>query len=516
MKNQRLLTIIFLTFLCVCSLNAQVEKIPYSCDIPYRQRIVLAVSEFKFSARGSSNVGTGMTDMLTNALTETNCFRVAERASLDAITREQAFGQSGAVRSTTSAGVGGITGAQMIVMGNITEFDENESGGALGGLFGRVAGGLAKTTAHVGMIVKVVNATTGEVMMSKSFDKKKSKIGAIGGSGLFGVIAGGGFFKSKAMADVIEEALIEIVGIIVDQKDDMNDALGYSEGLREESGEGISLKVSSRSCALFDGGRAPKVMVLIPPYKYRYGRGYYYDSYRYKDQMGGENEVIRKFLEFGIEMVDQRQMDDIRIKEAFESSIQNPQQAAELARSFNADIVITGTAKADGLRSQGNLQSSRATVEARAIDAHTGSILATNSTYGSAADISREVAGNKALKVAWSQMANYMLNQLCQSNIARRINVNGESRASKSSNNSSKSIKIVINQVGFMGYRKIKEAFERASWIKLKTENFSKNVGSFTVEITKNSDDLASTLLQAAPGLEISGFTNTRITGQMK
>ena len=68
------------------------------------------------------------------------------------------------------------------------------------------------------MVVKVVDANTGEILMSKSINHTRTKVGAVGGTRILGVSAGALFFKSKAMEEVVEEAIIEAAGIIVEQR----------------------------------------------------------------------------------------------------------------------------------------------------------------------------------------------------------------------------------------------------------------------------------------------------------
>jgi len=66
--------------------------------------------------------------------------------------------------------------------------------------------------------LKIVDVSTGEILISKSINHKTTKVGAIGGTSILGVTAGGLFYKSKAMEDAVEKAIIEAVGIIVDQR----------------------------------------------------------------------------------------------------------------------------------------------------------------------------------------------------------------------------------------------------------------------------------------------------------
>ena len=168
--------------------------------------------------------------MLSNALVECNCYRIVERDRLNEVRKEQILK---GVDIGTAAQMNQLTGAELLVMGNITEFQEKAGGaGAVaGGLIGRKlgVGAIGVTNAQVGMIVKVVHATTGEILISKSLERKVSKMGVAGG-GTLPIPAGGGFYKSKAMEDAIEETLLEAVALIVEHQSDMAEALAGAYG----------------------------------------------------------------------------------------------------------------------------------------------------------------------------------------------------------------------------------------------------------------------------------------------
>ncbi len=208
------------------------ESVQIRCEgMPFNDKIILAVSDFEVTAPYSSTisatqVGTGMSDMLMNALVNTGCFRVVERSKIREVQSEQNFANGGAFNHATAASIGKLTGAQLLVFGNITEFKENESGVAVGKLpkifkkkVPAILGGIGKMSGHVGMIIKIVDANTGEILISESLDHKVNKVGAVGGANIFGVPAGGLFFKSKAMQDAVEQCIINAVELIAEKKD---------------------------------------------------------------------------------------------------------------------------------------------------------------------------------------------------------------------------------------------------------------------------------------------------------
>ena len=129
--------------------SQSVEKMPFSCgNIDYSEKNIVAVTDFDNTSSGGWKVGQGMSDMLTNALVESGCFRVVERDRLSSILAEQDLGNSGRVNQQSAAKIGNLTGSQLLIMGSITEFDEKVGGGAIGAFTKKVGvGGIGKTKA---------------------------------------------------------------------------------------------------------------------------------------------------------------------------------------------------------------------------------------------------------------------------------------------------------------------------------------------------------------------------------
>jgi curli biogenesis system outer membrane secretion channel CsgG len=162
------------------SLNqpAQVEKPLVTCA-PSGARPTLAVMPFKIAAgyRARRAAGDGLSDMLLSALVETQCFRVVERSRMEDIMREQGMGLGGTIDDRTAARVGGLAGAQLLVMGTITEFKENASGGLGGFGLPRIASIFGMTSAHIGFIVRIGDSTTVDILISKCVNKHVKKVG---------------------------------------------------------------------------------------------------------------------------------------------------------------------------------------------------------------------------------------------------------------------------------------------------------------------------------------------------
>ena len=136
-------------------------------------------------------------DALSNELSATGDFKVVERQKLDAVLSEQELAELGLTRKGTGAKRGELTGAQYVVLGRVSAYEEGVSkkaGGTRGSfcLFGVCAGGgerKSESEAYVSIDLRVVNTTTGEVAYSRTVegratDKASSSGGTIGIRGL--------------------------------------------------------------------------------------------------------------------------------------------------------------------------------------------------------------------------------------------------------------------------------------------------------------------------------------------
>jgi predicted outer membrane repeat protein len=108
--------------------------------------------------------------MLSNELSSSGSFRVVERSKLEPVLEEQNLAASGRVAPSTGAKIGKLTGAQYLVFGTVTSFEENTSSTGGGISFGGVALGGKSSKAYLAIDLRVVNATTGEVDFSRTVE----------------------------------------------------------------------------------------------------------------------------------------------------------------------------------------------------------------------------------------------------------------------------------------------------------------------------------------------------------
>jgi curli biogenesis system outer membrane secretion channel CsgG len=121
----------------------------------------------------------GLTQMLTTALVANNGFVVLERSQINQVLGEQDFSVSGRVTPETSITLGKVLGAQMLITGDITEFSYKQSTagskvGLLGGIGKSLGAKADRVTAQVALDLRILDATTGEVVGSARGEGKAS------------------------------------------------------------------------------------------------------------------------------------------------------------------------------------------------------------------------------------------------------------------------------------------------------------------------------------------------------
>jgi len=215
-KQKISLLSIFLAFsLCVCAQS--VEKIEKKCKgLEYDKRIRIAVGSFKATTNSAYGKFAGeLSTMLSNALVMTECFQVLASTKSNVmadIKEEKAFQQSADADPDATVASGKMLGAQLLITGEITEFKEGKEG------FTAVGIGVTKNTAKVGFILQIVSPQTRQILFSESINADAISLGGFNGLRFFGLPAIGSF-KTKAMADAVEKAIIKSVELIVVQKD---------------------------------------------------------------------------------------------------------------------------------------------------------------------------------------------------------------------------------------------------------------------------------------------------------
>jgi curli biogenesis system outer membrane secretion channel CsgG len=197
------------------------------------KRPTVAIMDFDYGTVGyhwwgQYDIGKGMADQVVDALLEEGSFRVIERKKLDTVLAEQDFSNSD--RADPSAGklakLGKVLGVRYIIAGSITKFGGEEKSYGGGGLVGGKLGGLGlkKAKTEVSLTARMIDATTGEILVSakgEGLSKKGGglKVGGVGGGGGAGFSMSSSDYKASAIGEAQEMATKDLVAKIVAKKD---------------------------------------------------------------------------------------------------------------------------------------------------------------------------------------------------------------------------------------------------------------------------------------------------------
>lgn len=194
-----------------------VEKIEKKCkDLPMESRVRLTVGSFKATTNRAYGQFAGeLQTMLSNALVMTECFQVLASTNsniMGDLQNEKDFQRSEDVDEDAAVEDGKMMGAQVLITGEITEFAEGREGVTVGVL------GVGSNKAHVGFILQIVDVQNRRIIFSESINASDVALGGFSGVRILGLPAVGSF-KTKAMANAVEKAIIKAVELIVAQKD---------------------------------------------------------------------------------------------------------------------------------------------------------------------------------------------------------------------------------------------------------------------------------------------------------
>jgi curli biogenesis system outer membrane secretion channel CsgG len=233
----------------------------------------IAVSRFKDkTGKGwwTGQIGDGMADQLVTALFNTNRYIVLERQTLGDVLQEQDLGASGRVRSDTAAPIGQIEGAELLVVGAVTEFEGQASGarGGIGGIggsiLGAITGGFKKS--HMAIDLRLIDTRTSRIVAATSVEGEATDVnlgGLIGGYGGSGALVGGlSGWKNTPTEKALRICIKEAVNFVV-SKTPQNYYYGSSVAPAPSSsiagGETIIVKPSSLNARSGPGTQHPVV-----------------------------------------------------------------------------------------------------------------------------------------------------------------------------------------------------------------------------------------------------------------
>ena len=163
--------------------------------------------------RSALTLGGDFSMQLTDALVQSGKYNVLTRQDLDVVFAEQDLSASGRMAKSTAAQTGKAIPAQILIKGQITEFEENTSGGGQGFSIRGVSLGTKKSSAHVAVIIQLIDSTTGQILDSQRVEGEARAGGmSIGYTGNFS-LSSSNFAKTplgKAVQMAIDRAVVYI------------------------------------------------------------------------------------------------------------------------------------------------------------------------------------------------------------------------------------------------------------------------------------------------------------------
>ncbi len=211
---------------------------------------VMGVAEFINEVSGAHwwsnpDVGWELSGMLTNELVATGAFSMVERSKLEHVLDEQNLAAAGRIAPGTGAKMGKLIGAQYLVMGTVTAFEENTKGTGGGiGYKGLRLGG-KKGESYIAVDLRVVDTTKGTVEFVRSIEARvKSKgvsVGAYRGGWSGSLAHQQKTPTGKAIRAMVIEASDYLVCAMVKQDSCMAEFDAKEARRRESSKKGIKL-----------------------------------------------------------------------------------------------------------------------------------------------------------------------------------------------------------------------------------------------------------------------------------
>ena len=183
--------------------------------LPQGLHKVVAVSRFENKTAYGSELGDGMADQVTQALVKSAQVVVVERQTLMDITAEQDWATSGRMQPSQSAQTGKLVSAQIHVKGTITEFESRSAGTDSRVSVGGIRVGGKREEAHVGLIIRLIDTTTGHVWLSERVEGKASSMGLDITGAKKGVDFGSEGFSKTPLGKATQIAIDQAVAIIV-------------------------------------------------------------------------------------------------------------------------------------------------------------------------------------------------------------------------------------------------------------------------------------------------------------
>lgn len=473
--------------------NVSFETLKNTCKgIKREDRVRITVSRFSVSSRAAQatgQFGEELTAMLTNAIQQTNCFRVLQSVSKKADWESEiSYNESGATNGS-GPGRGKQMGAQAIVTAEITEYNEGKSSA---GAFGISVG---NTKAKLGIILQVLDPETREMLWSEAINGEAKKNG-FNGASILGLNLAGSNKLSEAMSAAVEDLIFKAIEKLVKEKDEIINEIDPKAGLV------VTKSWNSGNCNLLKN-KDLKVMVIVPETHLQ----------RVIPDPAGETEILRKLIESGFRAIDPAVYATVRNGASFKDAIKDPLAAAAIGKKFGADILIYGEAFSQHVSTENNTVTCRARVEVKAVLTASGDIIATNGTHAGGQDIAESTSSKVALRNAGSAMADYLLTQFCSKDLNIVTPAQPKTHSTSNMKNAQQTTIIEINNANFVKFNQLTNKLKNTGNVKeIGNKELSNGKGTISVTHLGLTDDIAEVISTISNDFEVIGVESGKIT----
>ncbi|MBN2307359.1 MAG: hypothetical protein JXR94_00210 [Candidatus Hydrogenedentes bacterium] len=196
------------------------EEAPAAEGVYEGPKKIIAATKFKSTSGIHWDAGEALGAMLSESLMATGRFIVVERAEVDDLIKEQDLGAEGRVTQATAAKFGNMLGASILVMGTVTQLEEQAAGQG-GGVgvplpgVGSVSLGGGKMTAYVKINLRLVDTETGKILSTHNADGTATAKSRGGGLGVKGFTLNGEESKKTPIGQACQDAIDQAVAHII-------------------------------------------------------------------------------------------------------------------------------------------------------------------------------------------------------------------------------------------------------------------------------------------------------------
>ncbi len=156
-------------------------------------------------------VGRDLASMVTNELANNGSFSVVERDKLYTVLDEQDLSASGRISKGTRSKIGELTGAQYLVLGTVTAYEENTEGTGGGFTISGVRIGGKNNKAYMALDLRVVDTNSGEIAYNRTVEARSGGFGFNLGLSRGKFSGDLGKYKKTPAGKAIRAAVVEIV-----------------------------------------------------------------------------------------------------------------------------------------------------------------------------------------------------------------------------------------------------------------------------------------------------------------